>query len=591
VVFFSLHLLRAPQIQDTILECRGCNFSNPNKEHRHMKSLLKSVIALPLIILLLSSFLFGQALDQQKVVAGAERAVDKAAKISPAQAPGCAVGVSLDGRSVFERAFGMAELEHGIANTPQTIFESGSVAKQFTAAAIIALSLDGKLRLDDPVSKYIAELPDYGAPLTIRHLLNHTGGVRDWGTVLSLTGFGRGDRVISQKLALDVITHQKALDFTPGAEYSYSNSGYTLLSEIVERVSGQSLPAFTEQRFFKPLGMTHSSWRTDYEKLVPGRAQAYSGPLAGPWRLSMPFMNVYGNGGMLTTVGDWLKWNAMLDSRSMGAPLVEALETTGVLNDGRKITYALGVVVTNANGIRKVSHGGSTAGYQTVLSRYPGLKLSIAVMCNSSSRNPGGVERDIFNEIVPRATATAPAAAAVELKPEELQKYVGLWRNEKTHSPAKTVIENGNLRLAGGPVVRPVGGDTFLAGQSKFTFKMGAGGKPTSVEEDNGESIIRFAAEAEWKPTPAELEAFAGVWSSEEAGASFTIAVDGGQAFFVQRPATRRPLQALYKDHFAFGLGSDVVIWFTRDSTGRVTKLHVGASRMRDMPFDRVGSK
>ncbi|MBK7597757.1 MAG: beta-lactamase family protein [Acidobacteria bacterium] len=164
---------------------------------------------------------------------------------------------SLSGRPVYERAFGMAEIEHGIPNKPQTIFESGSVAKQFTAAAVVLLSLEGKLGLDDPVRKYITELPDYGAPLTIRHLLNHTGGVRDWGSVLALTGLGRGDRVISQALALDVITHQKGLDFTPGAEYSYSNSGYTLLSTIVERVSNLSLPVFTEQRFFKPLGMTH----------------------------------------------------------------------------------------------------------------------------------------------------------------------------------------------------------------------------------------------------------------------------------------------------------------------------------------------
>jgi CubicO group peptidase (beta-lactamase class C family) len=185
-----------------------------------------------LLIALISSTLFAQAPDQAKVVAGAERAVEKAAKLSPASAPGCAVGISLAGRPVYEKAFGLAELEHGIPNTPQTIFESGSVAKQFVAAAIILLSLEGKLGLDDPVRKYIPELPDYGAPLTIRHLLNHTGGVRDWGSVLALTGFGRGDRVISQAPALDVITHQKGLDFTPGAEYSYSNSGYNMAATI-----------------------------------------------------------------------------------------------------------------------------------------------------------------------------------------------------------------------------------------------------------------------------------------------------------------------------------------------------------------------
>jgi CubicO group peptidase (beta-lactamase class C family) len=543
-----------------------------------------------LMIALVSSALFAQAPEQAKVVAGADRAVEKIAKLSPVSAPGCAVGISLAGRPVYEKAFGMAEIEHAIPNTPQTIFESGSVAKQFTSAAIILLSLEGKLGLDDPVKKYIPELPDYGAPLTIRHLLNHTGGVRDWGSVLGLTGFGRGDRVISQALAMDVITHQKGLDFTPGAEYSYSNSGYTLASTIVERVSKQSLPAFTEERFFKPLGMTHTSWRDDYQRLVPGRAQAYTGALAGPFRLLMPFMNVYGNGGMLTTVGDWLKWNAMLDSRSMGAPLVEAMETTGVLNDGRKITYALGVVVTNEGGLRKVSHGGSTAGYQTFLSRYPDLKLSIALMCNGASRNPANIEREIFNEIAgPFPPPTPPDT--IEVKPEELQKYVGLWRNEKTHMPERTIVESGMLRLAGQFVLRPLRDGAFLGGSSRIRFQMGKDGKPASFEADNGEAVTRFVAESQWTPTPDELKSFAGVWHGEEADASFTIAVENGNAFFVQRPTTRQPLRPQYKDHFSVGFGPGQVLWATRDANGRIAKLHVGAPRMRDMPFELVGSK
>jgi CubicO group peptidase (beta-lactamase class C family) len=553
-----------------------------------MDNRIKTGSGLFLLFILISPALTAQAPDQAKVAAGANRAVEKAAKLSPAAAPGCAVGVSLAGSPVYEHAFGMAEIEHGVPNTPQTIFESGSVAKQFVAAAIVALSLDGKLGLDDPVRKYIPELPDYGAPLTIRHLLNHTGGVRDWGAVLALTGFGRGDRVISQALAMDVITHQKGLDFAPGAEYSYSNSGYTLASTIVERVSKQSLPAFTEQRFFKPLGMTSTSWRDDYQRLVPGRAQAYEGSLTGPWRLSMPFMNVYGNGGMLTTVGDWLKWNAMLDSRSMGAALVQALETTGALNDGRKIAYALGVVVTDEHGLRKVSHGGSTAGYQTFLSRYPDLKLSIAVMCNGASRNPAALEQDIFNEIAGPFPAPTPPDT-IELKSEELQKYVALWRNEKTHLPARTVIQNNALHLAGLSALRPLRDGSFLGGSSRVRFMMGEGGKPTSLELDTGEATLRFVAEPQWAPTPDELTSFTGVWRSDEADASFTILVENGKAFYVQRPDTRQPLRPQYRDHFSVGLGPGQVIWVTRDSGGRITKLHVGASRMRDMPFERMG--
>src|SRR6476619_8398311 len=222
-----------------------------------------------------------QVPSKEKVVAGAERAFEKVTKAFVAPGPGCAAAVSLNGETVFEKAFGLADLEHNVPNTPQTIFESGSVAKQFTAASLVLLQQDGKLSIDDPVRKYIPELPDYGSPLTIRHLLNHTSGIRDWGTVMSLTGAGRGDRVISQDLALDVITHQRSLDFTPGSEYSYSNSGYNLVAIIIERVSKQKFSAFLEERLFKPLGMTNSSWRDDYQRIVPNRAQAYSGPLAG----------------------------------------------------------------------------------------------------------------------------------------------------------------------------------------------------------------------------------------------------------------------------------------------------------------------
>lgn len=522
--------------------------------------------------------------SKEKVIAGAERAFEKVTKAYVAPAPGCAAAVSLNGETVFEKAFGLADLEHNAPNTPQTIFESGSVAKQFTAAAIVLLQQDGKLSLDDPVRKYIPELPDYGAPLTIRHLLNHTAGLRDWGTVLSLTGVGRGDRVISQDLALDVIIHQRALNFTPGAEYSYSNSGYNLAAIIVERVSKQKFPAFVEERLFKPLGMKNSSWRDDYQRIVPGRAQAYARQGSNaPWRLNMPFMNVYGNGGMLTTVGDWMKWNAMLDSRSLGAPLVDALETRGVLNDGRKIAYALGLTVSDYKGLKDVSHGGSTAGYQTFLARYPDNKVSVGVMCNGTSPNAGGIAAGITDEIFGLPEPARPEAAKVS--EDELKKLVGVWRNEKTHFPARFVIDNGAPRWMGARLV-PMGGGQFTAGGNQLKFTFDKDGKPVSAEAIDGDGeVTRFAAEREWTPTPEELASFKGNWFSEEAGATITFAVEGDKAFITQRPATKLTLQPIYKDHF---LVQGSVVWFTRDKNGKVDRMHVGASRMRDMPFVRV---
>ena len=544
----------------------------------------KNVLLSLTVIAFLSVTTSAQVPDKAKVAAGAERAFEKVTKAYVAPAPGCAAAVSLNGEVVFEKAFGLADMEHNVPNTTQTIFESGSVAKQFTAAALVLLQQDGKLSIDDPVRKYIPELPDYGSPLTIRHLLNHTSGLRDWGTVLSLTGAGRGERVISQDLALDVITHQRALDFKPGSEYSYSNSGYNLAAIVVERVSKQKFPAFVEERLFKPLEMKNSSWRDDYQRIVPGRAQAYSRQGNGPWRLNMPFMNVYGNGGMLTTVGDWMKWNAMLDSRSLGAPFVDALETRGVLNDSRKIAYALGLEVDTYKGLKDVSHGGATAGYQTFLARYPDNKVSVGVMCNGTSPSAGGIAASITDEIF-GPFSEASKSEPVKLLDDELKKFVGIWRNEKTHAPARFVFENGVSRWSGARLI-PMGGGQFTAGDNQLRFTFGQDGKPLSAETiDSDGEIRRFVPEKEWTPTPADLASFKGDWFSDEAGATLTFVVEGDKAFIKQRPATSLPLQPLYKDHF---IAQGYIVWFTRDKDGKVDSLHVGASRMRDMPFVRL---
>lgn len=523
-----------------------------------------------------------QVPDKEKVIAGAERAFEKAAKTNTGPAPGCAVGVSLNGVSVFEKAFGLAEMEHNIPNTPQTIFESGSVAKQFTAAALVLLQQDGKLNIDDPVRKYIPELPDYGKPLTIRHMLNHTAGLRDWGSVMSLTGAGRGDRVVTQEIALDVVSRQKSLDFVPGAEYSYSNSGYNLAAIIVERVSGQKFGDLTRDRIFKPLRMTNSSWRDDYRKLVTGRAQGYSksGPTA-PWMLNMPIMNVIGNGGMLTTVGDWLKWNAALDAKTFGEPFVKALETQGVLNDGRKISYALGLDVGNYKGIKEVTHSGGTAGYQTYLARFPEKKLSIAALCNGFPPSSGDIVYSVVDEIF----GPFPEPAKVEgvaVPEEQLKKYAGIWRNDVTRNANMIALDKGELKI-NGTALKGTADGSFMLGERKMTFKDGSP-VTASIANPDG-SFTRLTMVSEWKPAAADLAEFTGDWYSEEAQSAVKLTLEGDKAFVVIRPVAKLPMAPIYKDHFA---SQGYVVWFTRDSSGKIDKMHVGGSRMRDMLFERV---
>src|ERR1044071_6183621 len=186
--------------------------------------------------------------------------------------PGCAVGASIDGETVLTAAYGMADLEHNAPITPETTFEPGSVTKQFTAASVFLLAQQGKLSIDDPVRKYIPELPDYGTPVTIRHLINHTSGLRDWGSVAAIGGWPRTTRAYTHAHVLEIVSRQHALNYPPGADYSYTNTGYNLLAILVGRVSGKPLAEFSRDNIFVPLGMSSTQWRDDFRRIVRNRA-------------------------------------------------------------------------------------------------------------------------------------------------------------------------------------------------------------------------------------------------------------------------------------------------------------------------------
>ena len=302
--------------------------------------------------------------------------------------PGCAVAVEQGGKRVLTKAYGMADLELGVPITPDTVFEAGSVSKQFTAASIAILASRGSLSLDDEVHEYLPELPDFGAWLTVKHLLNHTSGLREWSDIVELEGWPRTSRAISEDYAAQVIFRQKELNFAPGSQYSYSNSNYVLLMLIVQRVSGQSLEAFTEEKLFRPLGLTHTGWRADFTRMVPRRAQAYNKAGDGSWHLDMPFENVIGHAGLLTTVGDLMRWNEALtnppDSFKAWVPM---MTKSDAIEPGSRSGYALGLAIGPINGDKAISHTGTTAGYHAFLGRFPDLKLSIVTLCNSATVN------------------------------------------------------------------------------------------------------------------------------------------------------------------------------------------------------------
>jgi len=441
------------------------------------KHILAVIAALLMAAGLSASQTVGTTVDQAKVDAVFARWTSAT--------PGCAVGVGLGGRPVLQKAYGMADLEHDVPNRAETIFEAGSVSKQFTAMAVLLLAAEGKLSIDDPVRKYIPELPDYGTPLLIRHMLTHTSGLRDWGSLTGIAGWPRGTRVHTHAHVIEILSKQRALNFTPGTRYSYSNSGYNLAAVIVARVSGMPFADFSQKRIFQPLGMTHTSWRDDYTRVVKDRAIAYSG--AGTTlRQDMPFEDVHGNGGLLTTVGDLLKWNENFVAPKVGDTALVALQqTVGKFPSGVNQTYAAGLMLGVYKGVAEVSHSGSTAGYRAFLTRFPQQRVSVAVLCNAGSADATAAAHavsDLYLEGSVNAAAPRPAApeenrgplaaiardAAYQPAAADLKAFTGTYVSDEIETTLVVELRNGELVALRRPdsviPLRPHSRDRFDAG-------------------------------------------------------------------------------------------------------------------------------
>ena len=443
--------------------------------------------------------------------APAQAAVDKVFAAWNTSTPGCAIGVAENGVPVLQRAYGMADLEHAAPNTPDTIFEAGSVSKQFTAAAMILLARDGKVSLDDDVRKYVPELPVYQAPVTIRHMLSHTSGMRDWGSLAGIAGMPRGSRVYTHGHVVDLLSRQTTLNFAPGTRWSYSNSGYNLAAVIIARVSGMSFAEFSRTRLFQPLGLTRTSWRDDYARVIPGRAIGYSMSF-GRFVQDMPFENVHGNGGLLTTVGDLLKWQAALTSGPLkGAALADEQQTLAKLNDGRELHYGLGVFRGTYKGVPEVYHSGATAGYRAFLTEYPSAKLTIAVLCNAGNAAPATFVRavsdlylgDKANANAPRSTvlpeAEGPltgvkADASYRPTADDLAAFAGTYDSAEIETQFIARVDNGALVLSRRPDAR-----ITLRPHSRDRFEAGAGlGQVTFHRKDGVVVALSITQDRVW---------------------------------------------------------------------------------------------
>jgi CubicO group peptidase (beta-lactamase class C family) len=495
-----------------------------------------------------------------------------------ASTPGCAVAVDRTGQPPIARAYGSADLEHGAANQVDTVFEAGSVSKQFTAAAVLLLAQEGRLSLQDDVRKYIPELPDYGHPITLDELLSHTSGLRDWGDVESLGGWPRGDRIYSMADVLHVAARQRALNYAPGSAWSYTNTGYNLLATIVERVSGEALPAFTRERFFVPLGMSHTQWRDDFRRVVPGRAIAYVPGVAG-YEQFMPFENAFGNGGLLTTVGDLLIWNRALGDAKLGPFVTTELQRQAKLNDGRETGYARGLFIRRYQGVPEVSHDGATAGYRAWLGRYPDQGLSIALLCNAGAANPDALAHGVASLYLPELQPAAGASAP----PPSLAQWAGWYANDREGAPLHLVADGDRIRSeAGGRVLGPAPGGGTQLGSTPVTLR--PDGK---IEVGEAGDTVTYSRVEPFAPTQAELSQVVGHYRSAEADADYLITLDkdGLRLTVAERPDASFRLKPAYSDAFTYAAG---IVRLVRGAGGSVGALRLSDSRVWDLSAQRV---
>jgi CubicO group peptidase (beta-lactamase class C family) len=323
--------------------------------------------------------------------------------------PGCALGLFRDGKVAYSRGYGMASLEHDVPITPESVFYAGSVSKQFTAMAAALAIQQGTLAYDDPIRKYLPELPAYADAIKVRHLIHHTSGLRDYNTLLSIAG-RRDEDAWDNRAVLQMTAKQTQLNFTPGDEYLYSNTGYTLLATIVERASGMKFAAFTDRNIFRPLGLDVTHFHVDARRLVRHRALAYA-MRDGQWTLDTPINERAGAGGIYTSIPELLKWDEnFYTGRVGGAELLKTLQTQGTLNDGRTLTYAWGLQIGIYRGLPIVEHGGSLGGYRAHLLRFPSQHASVALLCNASTITPSTLARRVA-DLVLAGTLTQPATA------------------------------------------------------------------------------------------------------------------------------------------------------------------------------------
>jgi len=509
--------------------------------------------------------------------------------------PGCALAVVKDGRIIYTRGYGMAKLEDGIVMTPDKIFDIGSVSKQFTATCIAMLAQDGKISLDDDIRKYFPALPQYGRPITVRHLIHHTSGLRDYNGLLVLAGFRSESDCPNVEEALQLVFRQKKLNYPTGEEYSYTNTGYFLLGQIVEKVSGKTLNQFAQEHIFQPLGMTHTLYQDDHRQIIKNRATGYEQAEKG-YRLNMSNWDETGDGNVYTSVEDLYLWDQAFYNNKLGQDLMEMLPTVGVLNNGTKLDYAFGLVVTEHKGLKNVGHGGAWAGFRAAISRFPEQKFSVILLANLDSINPTDLclkVADIYlaDLIKERAKAEAEKPKPFPLSQRELEEKAGNYRDERFGQWIAVTVDKDNLKAAvfGREfVLTPTGQTTFTALEAPFPitieFPPAEAGRPATALFKRRGDATKFIKAAPLKPlTEAQMAGYAGTYVSDELlGAAYRFGVEKGTLVVSFRSIDPTPLKGMAPDQFTGGFFN---LDFVRDKGSKISGFKLSLGRVAGIVF------
>ncbi len=381
--------------------------------------------------------------------------------------PGGVVGVLKGGETVYAKAFGLANIEHEVKNEISTLFNIASISKQFTAMGIIKLHLDGKLSIDDEIHVYLDYLPEFEHPITIRHLMHHTSGLRSLHALLEMAGWRGDDRRTGDDLSR-FMAKQQELNFRPGDEYLYCNTGYMMMAEIIEQVTGDDFIEWTKEELFKPLGMSNTYFESDYSQIVPGNCDSYYAGKNG-FTKAIEYWAYIGSGNAHTTLADLLKWYGNFTQPASGwEKAFELLKTRDTLNNGKLNNYAFGVMMDDVEGRNRIQHGGAIGGYRSFACAYPESDISIVLLTNFSSSNVRSRIEKITKLLIPNpAIITEPRSAfkPISLREKELKKYQGDYWNERKGFSRSLVVENDTLWYVRSSSNRsaliPIGNDRF----------------------------------------------------------------------------------------------------------------------------------